>query len=124
MPPLVLSGVFVAIGVLLVGLAVPPIRGRVAPNLLYGVRVRSTLADPAVWYAVNAVSGRELLALGVLLIVAALTLPWVAGRWAGDLLTGGLTLGTLTLAWRATRMANRLSAANQRADSSGESPQG
>jgi hypothetical protein len=115
MSPLLTSGLFVAVGGLMMAVAVPLIRRRVPPNPLYGVRVRATLADPDVWYAANAASGRELFALGAVLAVAALIVPLVAGRWAVDVLVGGTIVGTLILAWRANRFANQLLAARQSA---------
>lgn len=61
---------FMGVGVLLVGLAIPLIQRRVRPNALYGLRVPATLADEWVWYEANARTGRNLLRLGLLMIVA------------------------------------------------------
>ena len=60
--------VYVFIGLMLVGLAVPLVRGRVRPNRWYGFRVQETLQDADVWYAVNSYSGRLLLSLGVIVL--------------------------------------------------------
>ena len=115
MHPLLTSATFAAVGVLLMALAVPLMRRRVPPNATYGLRVRATLADRTVWYEANAASGRDLFALGAALLVAALVVPWAAGRWGPPLLAGAAAAGALVAAWRGTRHANRLFAERQRA---------
>jgi hypothetical protein len=50
--------------ILLIAIAVPLWLRRIPPNLLYGVRFRSTLADDAVWYEINARAGRNLFGIG------------------------------------------------------------
>lgn len=55
---------FVATGVLFVGLSIPLIRRRVKPNRLYGFRTSRTLSDERIWYEANAYAGRALLAVG------------------------------------------------------------
>ena len=49
------------------------------PNRWYGVRLRATLSNPAVWYEANAVCGDDLVRLGLVLLVIALGLPFVRG---------------------------------------------
>ena len=70
-----MTALFVVTGAILVGLSIPLIRRRVKPNPWYGVRVRATYADEWVWYEANAASGRDLLAVGMLVVVLALALP-------------------------------------------------
>lgn len=70
---------FVAVGIVFVGLGVPLFRGRVRPNPWYGCRTEKTLSDVKVWYAVNRVTGRALIAGGVMLIVCSLAV-FVFGR--------------------------------------------
>lgn len=72
---LILGGVFVASGALLVALGLPLMRRRVLPNAWWGLRVPATLAAEEVWYEVNAASGRDIVWLGIAIIVAALVLP-------------------------------------------------
>jgi hypothetical protein len=48
--------------------------GQVGPNATTGFRTSSTLANPDLWYAVNAVTGRAMTWLGAALIVMALVL--------------------------------------------------
>ena len=64
---------FSAVGLLLIGLAIPLIRRRVKPNGLYGLRVPATFADEWVWYEANARSGRDLAILGAMQIAIAVS---------------------------------------------------
>jgi hypothetical protein len=70
----VLLILFVCSGLILVGLSIPLIMGKIGPNPWYGFRVRRTLSDPAVWYAVNAYSAKRLLVVGIVSIVSAVVL--------------------------------------------------
>ena len=63
---------FILIGLLMVGLAIPLTRGSIPPNNWYGFRTERTLADPDIWYAVNAWAGRRLLGIGIALTVLGL----------------------------------------------------
>jgi len=81
---------FVAAGLIMIGLAIPMILRRVPPNPIYGLRVPATFADEWVWYEANARSGRDLLVLGTGLIVLAVGLP-----------TLGLSENAYTLIWSA-----------------------
>ncbi len=65
---------FVSGGLLLALLSIPLIRQRVPPNAWYGFRVRRTLDDPTIWYAVNAYAGKRLFGIGVLAVVVAIGL--------------------------------------------------
>ena len=66
---------FVAVGALYIGLAIPLMRRRIPPNGLYGLRVPATFADESVWYDANARAARHLAILGGIQIVLALTAP-------------------------------------------------
>src|SRR6266436_2680530 len=50
------------------GVSIPMILGKVAPNPTYGFRTRLTLSSPAIWYPANKFAG------WALVIAAALTL--------------------------------------------------
>ncbi len=52
-------------GLVLAGLSVPLILGKIPPNGLYGFRIPSTLENPQLWYKVNAYAGRRLLVVGL-----------------------------------------------------------
>lgn len=69
--------VFVCSGLVLTGLSIPLILGKIGPNAWYGFRVERTLSDPAVWYAVNAYSAKRLLAVGIANVVSAVALYFV-----------------------------------------------
>jgi uncharacterized membrane protein len=60
------------VGVLYIGLGIPLLRGRVPPNGFYGWRTKKTLSDEKIWYAVNRVTGRDLIIGGVAVVVTAL----------------------------------------------------
>lgn len=60
---------FVAIGLLFVGLSVPLIRRRVKPNHLYGFRTPKTMSNEQIWYDANVYAGRTLLWAGIVFIV-------------------------------------------------------
>ena len=68
---------FVALGLALIGGALPLISRRVPPGSRYGLRVRETLYFPEVWYEVNACAGKWLLVTGVITLVAAVLLPFL-----------------------------------------------
>ena len=96
-------------GLVFVAIAIPLIRRRIPPNGLYGLRVPSTFADEWVWYEANALCGRDLLYLGVLLIVLGVGLPLLGlGAtayivWAAFAGFGAIAMGII--GWR---RANRL----------------
>ena len=98
---------FAGLGLLLVILAIPMIMGKVPPNNLYGFRTKKTLSDPEIWYPANAYAGKWLLVWGVLMIVAALLLPWLLPDLTEDsyatlfvILTLGGLLVVVFISWR------------------------
>ena len=89
---------FVLLGILLVALGWPMAARRVRPNRWYGLRVPATFADEQVWYDSNAVAGRDMMALGAVVVAAALALPWLRGLPEGTyavVCTGILAVGPL-----------------------------
>jgi uncharacterized membrane protein len=104
-----LTIVTAAVGLLIVALAVPLIRRRVPPNGLYGLRVPATFADEWVWYEANARSGRDLLWLGMLLTLLAVTLP-ALGLGTATYLVWSVVAGAGAIIFAAVgwRRANRL----------------
>ena len=102
---------FAALGILLLVIGWPLARRRVGPNRWYGLRVPATFADEHVWYEANVVAGRDLIALGVLLLVLALTLPTLVGvRGPAFALVEAAVavVGSLVMTLRGWRLANRL----------------
>ena len=65
---------FTAAGALFIALGVPLLRGRVRPNSWYGCRTEKTLSGEKVWYAVNRVTGRDLVAAGHAVVACPLAL--------------------------------------------------
>jgi hypothetical protein len=88
----VLLTLFICSGLLLSALSVPLILGKIAPNPLYGFRVKKTLEDPSVWYPVNAYAAKRLLAIStsavVLFFVPGIGLDSYALACAGVALAG------------------------------------
>jgi uncharacterized membrane protein len=114
---LVLAPLFVAVGLLYIGLAIPLIRRRVKPNQMYGLRMQATFADEWVWYEANAASGRDMLYGGLCQSAAALLFFPVADV-AYALVNAGVILGSaLWLAVAGISRANRL--LKQRRESGG-----
>jgi uncharacterized membrane protein len=63
--------VFEATALLFVGLGIPLLRRKVPPNWFYGFRTPSTLRDEPLWYEVNARTGADMIAVGVVLAALA-----------------------------------------------------
>jgi SdpI/YfhL protein family len=97
-------------GILLIGLGWPMAARRARPNRWYGLRVPATLADEGVWYDANAVAGRDMVALGVAVVVVALGLPLIVNLplpvYTG--ICGGiLGIGSLIMTVHSWGFANR-----------------
>jgi uncharacterized membrane protein len=60
---------FSMVGVLYIGLGIPLLQGRIPPNRFYGSRTKKTLSDERIWYAVNRVTGRDLIIGGVAVVI-------------------------------------------------------
>ena len=63
---------FIAVGLLNVGLSVPLIRRWVKPNHLYGFRTPKTMSSERIWYEANAYAGKLLLRTAIIFIAAAI----------------------------------------------------
>jgi hypothetical protein len=79
---------FAGLSLLLIGLAVPLIRGRVKPNAWYGFRIPLTLDNPEIWYPANRYAGRLLLVYGLVLLAVTLGLPLLLGGYPEERATG------------------------------------
>ena len=98
-------------GLLLIALGWPLAARRVRPNRWYGLRVPATFADETVWYDANAIAGRDMVGLGILVLAIALALPHIFDlrrESYAAVCAGILGLGSLLLAVRGWRLANRL----------------
>jgi uncharacterized membrane protein len=102
--------IFPALGLLFALIGWPLAAGRIGPNRWYGLRVPATFADRQVWYDANALTGRDLMALGILVLLVSLLLPRLhlpEEVYAG-VCAAVLGLGALVLTVRGWRTANRL----------------
>ena len=52
-----------------IAISVPLILRKVPPNLLYGFRTRKTMSDPRIWYAANALGGKNLVVASMVTIL-------------------------------------------------------
>jgi len=96
-----------AIGPILIVLAIPLIFRWFPPNGVIGFRVRATMRDQALWYDVNAMFGRSILALGVAMVLLEFVLPKTA-RVPVLATVGWIGLGaSIIRAWRSARSADR-----------------
>ena len=66
-------------GLLLAILSIPLIFHKIKPNGLYGFRVKRTLEDPNLWYAVNEYAGKWLLVTGICTILVSVILYFIPG---------------------------------------------
>ena len=102
---------FPFVGVLLALLGWPFAARRIGPNRWYGLRVPATFADRQVWFDANALAGRDMIVLGVVLAAVSLLLPRIARlpEAAYTAVCGALLgIGALVLTVRGWRAANRL----------------
>ena len=58
---------FCGVGLLFIALSIPLIQERVPPNSFYGFRTAKSLSDTKIWYAINRMSGVDLLIAGALI---------------------------------------------------------
>src|SRR4051812_44592985 len=105
---LYLLPLFVAVGLLSIGLAIPLIRRRVKPNKTYGLRVPATFADEWVWYEANAGTGRDLLYGGLCELAAALLLLPISIVAYALINAGVILVSVLWMVGAGTSRADRL----------------
>lgn len=74
---------YLGVGLLFAVIAIPLMLRLVGPNEWYGFRVPKTLADPVVWYEVNAYSGIQLFRVGQITAITALILYLIPGMSLG-----------------------------------------
>lgn len=102
---------FWIIGLIFVGLAIPLMKRKVGPNALYGLRVGETMENEAVWYEANARSARDLIRLGLGLIVVSgvlFFLPWRDGDHYVLVTCGLLVAGVVWYCARGIRIAREV----------------
>lgn len=97
------------VAVTLAGLGLPLVLRKVPPNRYFGVRMPATIADPRVWYEVNAQSGRHMVGLGVALLVMDLYLAGIVGPVVQlSCCAGVLLVGVVGISVAAYRRSNGL----------------
>jgi uncharacterized membrane protein len=64
-----------ALGPILIVLSIPLMLRWVPPNRFYGFRTPATCRNRLLWYDANALNGRHLLTLGVLMVTLEFVLP-------------------------------------------------
>ncbi len=62
---------------LIVGLAIPMLLGRVKPNNFYGVRTPKTMASPELWYRANREAGYSMILASAISLCAWAVLAFV-----------------------------------------------
>ena len=68
------SLLFAGVGLLFMAFSIPLIQERVPPNSSYGFRTAKSLSDPKIWYAINRISGVDLLIAGALLTLGSVVM--------------------------------------------------
>jgi SdpI/YfhL protein family len=102
---------FPLLSLLWIALGWPLAARRVPPNRWYGLRVPATFADRSVWYDANAVAGRDMVGVGIVLGLMALLLPRIVSLYPATyalVCALALGLGSLVFALRGWHLANRL----------------
>ncbi len=74
-----LMTIYILGGLLLILISIPLILRKIPPNPIYGFRIRWTLEDPELWYAVNAYSAKWLVFVGLSAILGATGLALIPG---------------------------------------------
>ena len=100
-----------ALGALTIAIGIPLADRRVPRNRWYGVRTRTTLGDQHIWYEVNALAGRDLVVLGVVLMMIALVVPvghGVSPETAAMVGVAVFGAGAMVMLVRGLRLASRL----------------
>src|SRR5688572_13495560 len=89
-----------AIGILLIVLSLPLMWRWIPPNHVYGLRSPATLRDRSVWYDANALSGRHLFALGVVMVALEFVLPLSIRMWTLRVIAFVGFFGIMIADWR------------------------
>jgi uncharacterized membrane protein len=64
-----------ALGPVLIVFAIPLIFRWIPPNRFFGLRIPATHSDVSVWYDANALVGRHMFALGLVMVLLEFVLP-------------------------------------------------
>ena len=64
----------IALGLLLIGISIPLLYGKIGPNWFYGFKTMKTLSDREIWYKANKYMAKDFIKLGSLMILCNLVL--------------------------------------------------
>ena len=78
------SLLFAVVGLLFIALGIPLLRGQVKPNSWYGCRTTKTLSNEKIWYAVNRVTGRDMIAAGIAVLISSLVVFLLRSQMNSD----------------------------------------
>ncbi len=88
---------FAAVGLLYTGLGIPLFRGQVKPNSWYGCQTTRTMSNERFWYVVNRVTGRDMIAAGIAVLIGSFVVFLLRSQMNSDfaaaVLLAGLILG-------------------------------
>ena len=104
--------IFSIAGIVFMALGVPLFQQRVPPNSWYGCRTTKSLSDKKIWYAVNRVTGRDMIIIGMVVIVSALVVLLFGARinstYAAMILLFILVCATIGMVVNSIRTLKRL----------------
>lgn len=93
--------IFFTVGVVFIALGIPLFQERVPPNAWYGCRTEKSLSDRKIWYAVNRVTGQDMIIGGILVIISSLA-TLIFGRKANPNYATTIPLFVLVLSTAGT----------------------
>ena len=64
----------IAVGLLLIGISIPLLYGKIGPNWFYGFKTRKTVSNREIWYKANKYMAKDFIKLGSLMILYNLVL--------------------------------------------------
>jgi len=103
---------FTFIGLLFVALGFPLKQGAVPPNYWYGFRTRKTLSDKEIWYAINRVTGIDMIRVGIILGVASTVMislrNWLSLEAIAMILTAVMLLSVAYMAIHGFSLLRRM----------------
>jgi hypothetical protein len=94
-----LLAIYIAGGVLLMGLSIPLILRKIPPNGLYGFRLPATMENTDLWYKVNAYSGLRFLVTGLGTVIGVTILYFIPGLSVDAYAMGSLGIFLAFFLW-------------------------
>jgi hypothetical protein len=101
----ILGAVYAAVGVFIIGLSIPLLLGKIAPNRWYGFPLHQCRNSPEAWYAINRFGAKwmigwavALIILGIAVILFPLPKPGLIVPYI--MFVSALTIVPMTATWR------------------------